>query len=176
MTAVFRTTSQAAYCALSNFRGTIMSTPYPHCLIPWCILFYSVRHKIQTGELDISEDYFLTCLYPRGHGNSDDVEYGFLRSGLLLKVRKTILPVIGIYLSSNRPFVLFSHHHRPRRHLMSRNLRRDQVERNRKRLRRRRQPKRTLQLFFIWMERSHQDQSRMPQPWYVFSYCQLDYK
>ncbi len=48
--------------------------------------FFSVRRKIQTAELDISEDYFLTCLYPQGVGNPDDVERGFLRSGLLVKV------------------------------------------------------------------------------------------
>ena len=50
--------------------------------------FCSVRRKIQTAELDISEDYFLTCLYPKGVGNPDDVERGFLRSGLLVKVCK----------------------------------------------------------------------------------------
>ena len=48
--------------------------------------FHSIRRKIRTAELDISEDYFLTCLYPKGLGNSDDVEHGFLRSGLLVKV------------------------------------------------------------------------------------------
>jgi hypothetical protein len=48
--------------------------------------FCSVCRTIQTAELDISEDYFLTCLYSRGIGNSDDVEHGFLRSGLLVRV------------------------------------------------------------------------------------------
>jgi hypothetical protein len=50
--------------------------------------FCSVRRKIRTAELDISKDYFLTCLYPQGVGNPDDVEHGFLRSGLLVKVCK----------------------------------------------------------------------------------------
>jgi hypothetical protein len=62
--------------------STLLSTPVTltHCIV--C----RVRRKIRTGELDISEDYFLTCLYPNGLGDSDDVERGFLRSGLLVKV------------------------------------------------------------------------------------------
>lgn len=54
----------------------------------WRILFDSVRRKIRNAELDISEDYFLTCLYPKGLGDPNDVERGFLRSGLLIKVCK----------------------------------------------------------------------------------------
>ena len=50
------------------------------------ISFDSVRRKIRHAELDISEDYFLACLYPKGLGNPDDLEHGFLRSGLLIKV------------------------------------------------------------------------------------------
>ena len=50
------------------------------------LLFDSVRRKIRNAELDISEDYFLACLYPKGLGNPDDVVRGFLRSGLLIKV------------------------------------------------------------------------------------------
>ena len=46
----------------------------------------SVRARIRNGELDISEDYFLTCLYPKGYGNPNDVEQYFLRSSLLVKV------------------------------------------------------------------------------------------
>ena len=86
MTVVFRMTSQVAYCALSNFHGMILSTLYPPRTANFLRIFCSVRRKIQTAELDISEDYFLTCLYPKGYGNPDDVERGFLRSGLLLKV------------------------------------------------------------------------------------------
>jgi hypothetical protein len=63
-------------------RSKPLSTP-DHVII---YSFCSVRRKIQTGELDISEDYFLTCLYPGGIGNPDDVEHGFLRSGLLIRV------------------------------------------------------------------------------------------
>jgi hypothetical protein len=50
------------------------------------VCFCSVRRKIQNAELNISEDYFLTCLYPNGVGYPDNVERGFLRSGLLVKV------------------------------------------------------------------------------------------
>ena len=46
----------------------------------------SVRARIRNGELDISEDFFLTCLYPKGYGNPNDVEKYFLRSSLLVKV------------------------------------------------------------------------------------------
>jgi hypothetical protein len=46
----------------------------------------SVRARIFNGELDISEDFFLTCLYPKGYGNPNDVEKYFLRSSLLVKV------------------------------------------------------------------------------------------
>ncbi len=38
------------------------------------------------GTINISEDYFLRCFYPYGTGDPDNVEKGFLRSGLLVKV------------------------------------------------------------------------------------------
>jgi len=49
-------------------------------------LLCSIRARIRNGELDISEDFFLTCLYPKGYGNPNDVEKYFLRSSLLVKV------------------------------------------------------------------------------------------
>ena len=65
------------------------------------MFFCSVRRKIQTAELDISEDYFLTCLYPNGLGYADDVEHGFLRSGLLIKVRKPSVYCLPTYRISD---------------------------------------------------------------------------
>ena len=91
------------------------------CLSRWRILFDSVRCKIQNAELDISEDYFLACLYPRGLGNPDDVERGFLRSGLLIKVCKFFIYYLPTSIPNIRPFVLFSHRRRPQRHSMSKN-------------------------------------------------------
>ena len=85
------------------------------------IFFCSVHHKIQTVELDISEDYLLICLYPKGYRNPDDVECGFLHSGLLIKVCKLFIYYLPTSIPSIRPFVLFSHHRHPQRHSMSKN-------------------------------------------------------
>lgn len=119
------------------------------------IFFYSIRRKIWMAELDISEDYFLTCLYPRGLGNSDDVEHGFLRSGLLVKVYR-FCPLI-FYLPTIRLFVHFSHHRRLQRHLMSKNLKMGRIRRSRKRLHRGKPRRLTLWPFFIWMRRLPQE-------------------
>ena len=64
--------------------------------------------------------------------------------------------------------MLFSHRHLPWRRSMSKNLKKDQVERSRKQLHRRKQRRPMLRLFFIWMERLHRGQSRMRQLWYGF--------
>jgi len=37
-------------------------------------------------KLNVGDDYFLTCLYPKGEGSADDVEHKFLKSQLLVKV------------------------------------------------------------------------------------------
>ena len=63
-----------------------MSNVFKLSISAYILICCRVRRKIQTGEYDISEDFFLTCLYPRGIGNPEDVELGFLRSGLLVKV------------------------------------------------------------------------------------------
>ena len=51
-----------------------------------CSSSFRVRSDIRAGVINISEDYFLTCFYPKGQGNPNNVELNFLRSGLLLKV------------------------------------------------------------------------------------------
>ncbi len=51
-----------------------------------CVYSYSVRNGIRAGTINISEDYFLRCFYPYGEGDPDNIEKGFLRSGLLVKV------------------------------------------------------------------------------------------
>ena len=63
-----------------------MSNVFKLSISAYILICCRVRRKIQTGDHDISEDFFLTCLYPRGIGNPEDVELGFLRSGLLVKV------------------------------------------------------------------------------------------
>ena len=68
------------------------------CLSHWHILFDSVRRKVRHAELDISEDYFLACLYSKGLGNPDDVEHGFLCSGPVIKVHNFSIN----YLPTNR--------------------------------------------------------------------------
>ncbi|KJA27917.1 hypothetical protein HYPSUDRAFT_197489 [Hypholoma sublateritium FD-334 SS-4] len=50
----------------------------------------SVRNEIRAGTINISEDYFLRCFYPYGIGDPDNVEKGFLRSGLLVKTYSSI--------------------------------------------------------------------------------------
>lgn len=54
---------------------------------PDSIFVFRIRLDIQTGVLSISDDYFLTCFYPNGRGDPNDLEKNFLRSGLLLKVQ-----------------------------------------------------------------------------------------
>ncbi|KJA13399.1 hypothetical protein HYPSUDRAFT_151639 [Hypholoma sublateritium FD-334 SS-4] len=49
-----------------------------------------VRNGIRAGTINISEDYFLRCFYPYGIGDPDNVEKGFLRSGLLVKTYSNI--------------------------------------------------------------------------------------
>jgi len=37
-------------------------------------------------KINVGDDYFLACLYPKGEGSADDVECKFLKSQLLVKV------------------------------------------------------------------------------------------
>ncbi|KAF9470595.1 hypothetical protein BDN70DRAFT_982771 [Pholiota conissans] len=60
-----------------------------------------VRNGIRAGTINISEDYFLRCFYPHGQGDPDNVEKGFLRSGLLIKTYSNIF----ISPSSSEAFV-----------------------------------------------------------------------
>ena len=80
-------TLQAAFSAQLNMIGMMNRQSYPMCCSPYNQVFaYSVRNKIRAGTINISEDYFLRCFYPYGKGDPDNVEKGFLRSGLLVKV------------------------------------------------------------------------------------------
>ena len=61
------------------------------------ILCASIRAKIR-DEVDgysASVDYWLRCLYEGEKGNPEDVEKGFLKSELLVKVRRitAIVPI-----------------------------------------------------------------------------------
>ena len=52
-------------------------------------LYSSVRAKVR-DEIDgysASEDYWIRCLYEGERGNPEDVEKGFLKSELLVRVR-----------------------------------------------------------------------------------------
>ncbi|KAM6489009.1 hypothetical protein JOM56_014326 [Amanita muscaria] len=52
----------------------------------------TLRARLRNCEdgYDINSSYFLRCLYQGGTGNIDDIEEGFLKSGLLVKVFKHI--------------------------------------------------------------------------------------
>lgn len=52
----------------------------------------TIRARLRNCEegYDINSSYFLRCLYQSGTGNINDVEDGFLKSGLLVKVFKHI--------------------------------------------------------------------------------------
>ena len=95
---VSRMISPAAFYAPLNIHGMTLSMwPRLGYFILWRTgwwLLFSVRARIRNGELDISEDYFLTCLYPKGYGNPNDVEKYFLRSSLLVKV---VFLVLGFW-------------------------------------------------------------------------------
>ena len=96
---VFRMILQVACYVQLNFPGmTTNVLLINNAQLPWHILFDSVCCKIRTAELDISEDYFLACLYPKGLGNPNNVESGFLYSGLLVKVHNFFIN----YLPTNQ--------------------------------------------------------------------------
>ena len=73
----------------------------PHILAILRLIFYvgRVRADIRGGLIDISDEYFITCLYPKGHGDPDDVEKHFLRSGLLMKVSFWVLVISPTHLT-----------------------------------------------------------------------------
>src|SRR6266545_5865981 len=98
MTVVFRMIPQVTCYVQLNFPGMMTSTLYLIDTYRLHISFDRVRRMVRHAELDISEDYFLACLYPKGLGNPNDVERGFLRSGLLIKVRDFSIN----YLPTNR--------------------------------------------------------------------------
>ncbi|KAF9054747.1 hypothetical protein BJ165DRAFT_1399912 [Panaeolus papilionaceus] len=43
------------------------------------------RADIKAGRLSIKDDVYLSCFYPQGKGDADDIEAKFLRSNLLVK-------------------------------------------------------------------------------------------
>ena len=58
------------------------------------VVVVSIRAKVR-DEMDgysILENYWLRCLYQDEEGDPEDVEKGFLKSGLLVKVRIPSLP------------------------------------------------------------------------------------
>ena len=71
---------------------------------------YRVRNGIRAGTVNISEDYFLRCFYPYGKGDPDNVEKGFLRSGLLVKVCSTIHTLYLLIYLYTRHILIFSYH------------------------------------------------------------------
>ena len=62
------------------------------CIVNFCA---SVRAKIRDGAdgHSASANYWLRCLYEGEKGNPEDVEEGFLKGELLVKVRLLIVPV-----------------------------------------------------------------------------------
>jgi len=55
---------------------------------PTLTIYTSVRAKIrdEVGGYSASADYWIRCLYEGERGDPEDVEKGFLKSGLLVKV------------------------------------------------------------------------------------------
>ena len=127
----------------------------------------SVHARIRNGELNISEDYFLTCLYPKGYGNADDVEKYFLRSSLLVKVGFFVSFLFSI--ANNRlprHFVLSLPLHRLLKHLKNTNLMMDQLGRCRRQLHKRRQRRVLWQVFSTWKARLLPGLSHTRWHWY----------
>ena len=80
-------TLQAAFSVQLKTIVMMNRQSYLVCCSPHNQVFaYSVRNGIRAGTINISEDYFLRCFYPYGEGDPNNVEKGFLRSGLLVKV------------------------------------------------------------------------------------------
>ena len=88
------------------------------------ILLISVRAKIRDGldGYSANDDYWLRCLYEGENGDPEDVETGFLKSALLVKVSCSYLVLIPVYAPD--PVLIF-HVRRPsRRYLHHLHLRR----------------------------------------------------
>lgn len=68
-----------------------------------------VSHGIRAGTVNISEDYFLRCFYPYGKGDPDNVERGFLRSSLLIKVCSIVTMLFPSLCSTSILEDIFKH-------------------------------------------------------------------
>jgi len=81
-------TLPAVFSSLLNTAGLTKSKYITSGIfvLPIFYVWFRIRAEVRSGGLDISEDYFITCLYPKGLGDPDSVEKYFLRSGLLVKV------------------------------------------------------------------------------------------
>ena len=137
-----------------------------------CILtlWKRVRAKIRNNEdgYVLGGNYFITCLYPKGHADPELVERGFLRSRLLLQVR--LVSNLFTYTDFLRSIAQSLHHRRHRKDLTTKMLMVLLVKNTD--LEDRRMPQRaTLRPFSIWMERWLAAQLHMLQLWYILAYC-----
>ena len=130
---------------------------------------YRVRNGIRAGTINISEDYFLRCFYPYGMGDPNNIEKGFLRSGLLVKVYSIVcaLVVCLLYLLLCRHILVFLYLPH-RRSLSPMKMKMVQRENNsaRQTLRRKR-PSVTLQTSLAWMVKLRRAQLHTLPFWYV---------
>jgi hypothetical protein len=55
------------------------------CYLGSLLTSYRIRADIRGGAIDISDNYFITCLYPKDSGDPGDVEKHYLRGMLLVK-------------------------------------------------------------------------------------------
>lgn len=94
MVAVYKMTQLEDYYARSNTIGMI-SSEYPFATdhrgyrVMLLTFYTSVRSKVrdEAEDYSASQNYWIRCLYEGGQGNPEDVEKGFLKGELLVRVR-----------------------------------------------------------------------------------------
>lgn len=126
--------------------------------------FFRVRSAIQAGSLDISEDFFLRCLYPHGNGDPRNVEKGFLRSKLLLKVTFAFRYSFICLCFLCRHTVQSLRHLRLPRHLTVK-MKMVQPVNNKGSIHKRRPRRATWQPFYIWKVELRRGLLLMPLSW-----------
>lgn len=86
--AAYKTISPDGCSARSSMIGRTQCKYFPQSLDGLTILLNSVRAGIRDGldGYDASNNYWIRCLYKGKRGDPNDVEKGFLKSTLLVKV------------------------------------------------------------------------------------------
>ena len=127
---------------------------------------YRIQADIRGSAIDISDNYFITCLYPKDSGDPEDIEKLYLRGMLLVKVCGYCHIFFCFPSHCYRHIVLYSLPLPPPR-LLRRKQKMDPAARSKHRCHRRRQQRVTWQPFSGWRAKSHLVPSHMLWSWCI---------